>query len=421
MSIPSRLNIPGEGKLLVAFSGGSDSLYLLFVLSLLAKERTTALYVDHNLRSREELEKEIALNQHNASLLGIPLVIKTLSPGSVHHLAEMKDCGVEAAARSLRYEILLSYARENGYCAVLTAHHREDQVETVLMRMMDGSPFWTWSGIAERNDFIRRPILDVTKREILETLKETGLSYSEDSTDLDVSFKRNSIRHHVAPVLSEEVKERLCRIAENVGEFNETLHSIPFKRGFWCEFGTGEFLSSLPRSQEKLLFAVFASLKVKTRITRAFIKSVVEKAKEGSGRLEGYGLVFYFSSSVIKVYPRLEPFSVPYLGEETRLPNGLVVDLSLLDALTLEIPKEFLEGSVLRLARPGDRIELCSGMRRVSDFGKEHRHPQSLVIEQNGRVVATLNRVFGGRDRLFAPALGKKGEKISVILHNNLN
>ena len=165
-SILSRVKIPGEGKLLVAFSGGEDSLFLLSALSFLAPERTEALYVNHNIREEGELEGEIALNRKNASLLGIPLHTAVIPKGRIAERAAEENIGVEAAARDERYRALKSYAAENGFGWILTAHHEDDQTETVIMRMMDSSPFWQWGGIRERDGIVFRPILGISKIKI---------------------------------------------------------------------------------------------------------------------------------------------------------------------------------------------------------------------------------------------------------------
>ena len=105
------------------------------------RKRSAAVYVDHSLRPREELDEEISLNIRNARALSIPLYIIRLGEGSVSLLAKEKDIGIEAAARTLRYEALERFRSENGYDFILTAHHLDDQSETLLMRMLSSSPF----------------------------------------------------------------------------------------------------------------------------------------------------------------------------------------------------------------------------------------------------------------------------------------
>ena len=187
MLIPSQFSLPKEGRLLLAFSGGEDSLYLLYLLSILAKDRAVALYVNHNIRAKEELVRELEQNKKNASILDIPLVIKTIEEGLLKRLAKSDKCGLEAAARKERYKILFSYAEENGFDYILTAHHEDDQVETLLMRMLSSAPFWAWGGIRERDGILFRPLLRVAKSEIKKAIKELGLTASEDSTNCDIS------------------------------------------------------------------------------------------------------------------------------------------------------------------------------------------------------------------------------------------
>lgn len=421
MSIPSKFKLPEEGNLLVAFSGGSDSLCLLYLLSQVARNRTVALYVDHNLREREELEEEIKLNRKNAALLGIPLVVETIPPGEVLTLARNKGCGTEAAARNLRYSILERYANVHGCRYILTAHHREDQCETVLMRMLEGSPFWTWSGIQEENGRFLRPMLDFSKKEILSILFQSGMAYATDSTNTNTVYKRNFIRKNLMPLMDEKSRETLVRIAKNIRQHNQNMHSVHVEKGVYCTFDTEEFLSAMPRMQEKALFECFSALSIKGRVTRALIQEIVEKAKEKKGKMETHMVTVYFSPEKVRVYGRMEAFSSAFCGEATELPYGLAVDMKNGDESTLSIPNEYLVNAVIRTALPDDRILLRSGWRKVHDFQKEYRIPQSLVLEQNGVVVAVLDRVLGGRDRLFSLALGKSGSNFSLILHKNIN
>ena len=138
------------GRLCLAFSGGSDSLALL---SILPKDRSYAVYIDHGIRGREELEKEIELNRRNAERYSIPLKVLHLQEGEVAHLAREEKIGLEAAARKLRYALLM---REDADF-ILTAHHLDDQAETLIMRLLSSSPFYRLEGIKRQNGRIFRP------------------------------------------------------------------------------------------------------------------------------------------------------------------------------------------------------------------------------------------------------------------------
>ena len=190
--IPDSVPLP-EGRLLLAFSGGDDSLALLSVLSEKARSRSAALYVNHGIRPEDELIAEEERNRENARLAGIPLCIARLGRGEVEALAARKGTGIEAAARELRYRALFSYMEEHGYQHILTAHHLDDQAETVAMRMLSSSPFYAWGGIRREDGVLFRPFLSFRKDEILSYLDARGLVPSVDSTNADTSGWINQI------------------------------------------------------------------------------------------------------------------------------------------------------------------------------------------------------------------------------------
>ena len=163
---PFTLNLPPNDRFVIAFSGGIDSLALISFMSEEERNRSAAVYVDHSIRKREELDEEIKLNRKNARKLGVPLYIIRLGEGEVERYALEKDCGIEAAARSLRYSVLERFREEKGYDWILTAHHLNDQAETLIMRMMSSAPFWSYGGIREIEGHIRRPLLSLDKSQI---------------------------------------------------------------------------------------------------------------------------------------------------------------------------------------------------------------------------------------------------------------
>ena len=399
--IPDSVHIP-EGKLLLAFSGGSDSLFLLAVLSLIAKDRTEAVYVNHALRPRAELEKEMELNSKNARALGIPLSVVNLSEGEVSSLARARNIGVEAAARQLRYDSLRAAAREMGADYILTAHHREDQVETVLMRIISSSPFYAYQAIAVCDGMVYRPMLKVSKKEIMHFLSAAGLEYSEDSTNSDISYLRNNIRQHLLPLLSEEERACISRIAENVFLFRKRFQDIPYCAGFFASVDTEAFLSALPFQRESCLYRIFNFYDVPERVSRKTLDEIYTKAKEGKGQLECHGLYFYFNAGKMNIYPPQEDFAVVF--NTLPLKAGRIVLKKVIpDDLTLNVDLSLLSRpAVLRSVREGDRIGLRDGERKVSNLLKAMRLPYAVVLEDRDGIVALFARFLGGRDRLSA-------------------
>ncbi len=413
-SILSRFKLPREGKLLAAFSGGEDSLFLLSALSFLAPERSGALYVNHNIRGEEELEREIALNRKNASLLGIPLDVVEIPRGFIDKSARFEKTGTEAAARDERYRLLHAYAEENGYDWILTAHHQDDQSETVLMRMMDSSPFWQWGGIRERDGIVVRPMLAITKREIREYINESGLVFSLDSTNSDTSYRRNGIRAKLLPYISDGEKTLISRIAENVSRIVFPPFSFPVLNSFYASFDRNGFLSSLPPVREKALYSIFSAFGEKERVSRRYLGEIEKAVEKGEGRVENERYIFYVTPLEVKAYRKIDDFSTPYSGEATSLPDGLGVENGEGDELTLRIDEDVLLRSVIRKNRKGDEIELVDGKRKISSLLKERKVPYALILETDGVITAFFTSFLGGRDRLSSSLRGRDGRPVSI-------
>lgn len=207
-----------KGTILVAFSGGADSLALLILLSkLFPLDHLHALYVNHRLRSSVELTQEEQLNQSNCDSLGISLSIVRLENKQVAQLAQERGNGIEEAARILRYKALEQKRIELGFDYIATAHTLDDQIETVLMRLMHGSGPTALQGIAWRQGVVIRPLLNMTRKVIEEVVQEAQLSCATDSTNGDTRYLRNQIRHELIPVVSRlfpQYRESLQQVAQ---------------------------------------------------------------------------------------------------------------------------------------------------------------------------------------------------------------
>ncbi len=181
-----------KGRLVVAVSGGSDSTALLIALTLLddALVQPFAAHVNHRLRGQDSEDDETfvrALCQR----LGIPLHVAdgTLDPSSV------RERGIEAAAREVRYSRLLAIRDSVGANFVATAHQKNDQAETVLMRLLTGSGLAGLRGIHPvRDDGIIRPLLNVPRASIEAFLREQGVVARADRSNHDPRFLRNRVR-----------------------------------------------------------------------------------------------------------------------------------------------------------------------------------------------------------------------------------
>ena len=405
-----------EGRLLLAFSGGEDSLFLMSLLSLIAPGRSAALYVNHGIRSGAELEREEAINAHNASLLGIPLVIKRIPEGDIKRLAKEGNIGIEAAARELRYGILRSYAWDNGFDRILTAHHMDDQAETVIMRLLSSAPFYALGGIRRDDGMICRPLLDVPKETIRKGVARLGLEVSEDSTNSDTGYLRNSIRHRIMPMISPECRILLSRIADNVAELRKKAVILDGGDGFFLEYNREEFLSLDRLSQDLTIFAAAEKLGLHGRFSRKLAAEIIDRIEIGSGRLLLPSISVFPNGELFRIYPVLDHFVSGWDWNEMCI-GRLCLRSEHVDSRTLIIDPEVVRPPVIfRSSEEGDRIHLRTGWKKVSELEKEWRVPYSAVLEDRIGVIAVFGAVFGGRDRLSSRFMDHPGVPVTLAL-----
>ncbi len=186
-------------RLLVAFSGGSDSTALLHLLSRMGKHPLLALHVHHGIRGAEA-DADAAFCADFCASRGIPF---RLARVDVPAYAKRNRLGIEESARILRYAALRRCLTEEGFDYIATAHNASDQVETVLMHLTRGSGLNGLCGMQARRDDLIRPLLAVGKAEIEAYCADQGLSYVVDSSNLDMAMTRNAIRARVMPPLKE--------------------------------------------------------------------------------------------------------------------------------------------------------------------------------------------------------------------------
>ncbi len=192
---------PGQ-HIICACSGGADSVALLFGLYLLREKlqiRLSAAHFNHQLRG-EEADRDEAFVRDFCRQFDIPLFVGqgTVVPGKK---------GLEAAAREARYSWLSTL---DG--TVATAHTADDNAETLLLHLIRGTGLKGLGGITPKREKLIRPMLTVTREEVMVFLKEYHLSYVEDGSNQSDAFLRNRLRHHVMPLLRQENG----RLAENL-------------------------------------------------------------------------------------------------------------------------------------------------------------------------------------------------------------
>lgn len=204
-------------KILVAVSGGADSMSLLHFLYNHQKDLDIQLGIAHvNHKQRQESEHEEAYLHHWAEEHKVPF-----------HYSAFSGKFSENAARTFRYEFFKQVMKDYDYSALVTAHHADDQAETIFMRLLRGSRLRHLTGISAIRPFgtgqIIRPFLNLTKAQLPVTF------HFEDRSNTSLAYLRNRIRLSYLPTLSQEnpkIKEHLCLLAEEIGLMEQALGEL---------------------------------------------------------------------------------------------------------------------------------------------------------------------------------------------------
>ena len=209
---------PGHG-LLVAVSGGADSLALLGILSRLQAGRSgilTAAHLDHAVRG-EDSRRDAAAVGEICRTMGVPLVTGLLRKEDVR-MTRSRLRSMEAALREMRYSFLCDAALRVGARWILTGHQANDQAETVLFRTLRAMDWRSLGGISEKEGKVLRPLLGVFRRDTEEYCAMEGLIPLEDSSNLDIVYSRNRLRHLTIPGLNSLFKKDISPLLVRLGK-----------------------------------------------------------------------------------------------------------------------------------------------------------------------------------------------------------
>lgn len=213
-------------RVIVACSGGADSMALTQLLLELRRSwnlRICIAHFEHGIRGEESLADARFLEEW-CKERDLPF---RLGCAKVPLLAKERHLSLETAARELRYEFLEGLRRELGYEVIATAHHKDDQAETLLMRLMRGTGVDGLAGILPRKDHLVRPLLFAKKEELLDFCESRGIRPRHDETNDALDSTRNRIRLDLLPKLRKEynpnLTEILCQLATLAAEQREYL------------------------------------------------------------------------------------------------------------------------------------------------------------------------------------------------------
>ncbi len=284
--------LPRSGTVVVAVSGGSDSMALLQLLATLSDklhvDTLVAVYVDHGLRP-VEVEVERRIVRKSCERLGVACVIRQVDVAA----ERKKGKSLEHAARDQRYQALADVAVEVNATAIAVAHTADDQAEEVLLRLIRGTGRSGLSGMrCLRHGQVIRPLLHVPKAELVAYLQRQQVEWCEDSSNQDRVFLRNQVRLDILPFLEKynpalrTTLHRTARILQDEEDFLEshcqelTERLVELDHDVLVVDVPG-FVSQHTALQRRLIEAVFIRLHAQPSAEK--VEQVLGLARSGTG------------------------------------------------------------------------------------------------------------------------------------------
>ncbi|MDD7362785.1 MAG: tRNA lysidine(34) synthetase TilS [Firmicutes bacterium] len=394
--------IRADSKILVAFSGGPDSMYLLYRLKTLRKSvpfLLEAAHLHHGLR--EEADADLSFVEAVCRKWDIPLVVER---ADVAAYAAEKRMSIEEAGRAMRYRFFRRHKRKGGMIAL--AHHLDDQVETMLLRLIRGTGLEGIGGMSVRDGDLFRPLLGMTKDDILSALNERKIPYVVDRTNEEAIYSRNKVRLRIIPAAKAinpgfvQVMESFRKMAVEDASYLEEVAEASYRELAGCD-ASGLYIEDAlfdlsPSVKGRVLRKAIAEVRGNlTNISYDHIGSIDELKDAESGKgidLPGirvqrsYGKVYIrsveSSESAVDAVSPLETETV-WNGHRFVLDEALEGDF-----IRIEDPSRV----VVRARLPGDRIKLKVGHKKIKDIfidekiDRQRRDRWPLVVE-DGEVI----------------------------------
>lgn len=386
-----------EGEqITVGVSGGADSMALLHILWRLSAQeewQVQAVHVHHGLRGKEA-DEDAAFVEEICRRWNIPCALIRLDVAAE---AAKRRSGIEETGRILRYEALRK-AAAGGKIAV--AHHANDQAETLLMRLCRGTGMRGLAAMRPVREDVIRPLLFCGKEEIEAYCRAEGISWREDSTNQEVRYTRNRLRHQVLPLL-EQVHEGSIRHLSETAELLATEEDFLEKeaeKALWEQkrdsgIDAAGLLKLHPALRRRVLRLALAEAGGLRDVTRTHILQLEELLEKESGKSISlpHDLCARMEYGALKLERRKKEESgfccLLTPGKETALPEfGWCVETE----VSLEKPTEFCKDDYTnvfdydkikqelfcRSRRPGDRIALRAGSKKLKDLFIDEKIPR---------------------------------------------
>ncbi|HBO83669.1 MAG TPA: tRNA lysidine(34) synthetase TilS [Deltaproteobacteria bacterium] len=398
-----RFNMLKNGdRVLVAVSGGADSVVLLHVLMEIKDKYSldiAVVHLNHSMRG-EESDRDFVFVKNLAERIGVRFIGKKIN---VPEIKSEHGGSPQEVARRVRYRFFEDVAREYNADKIATGHTLDDQAETVIMRFIKGTSLRGMSGIPfVRGKFIR-PLLNIKREDIESYAKANNIKFVEDSSNISTKYFRNKVRLELLPLLKKynpKIKEEIARLAESASRDEYYLEKEAEK-----EYKTAIAGSTIPLSDIKVVFNLEKIKSLHTALTtRIFLKAIEHLKQDLSG------IYSYHVEDIIDLIEGSAPQG------EINLPMGITVykeyEKLVFARERIPVPKSF--ETVLNI--PGVtsidklKVQIKTSILTVSKSGEFLYDDNNIAyFDYDKLVFPVMARSFRAGDR-FTP-FGMKGSK----------
>ena len=421
-----------EDKVLIALSGGPDSVFLLHLLNKFQKKfkiEIGAAHINHLLRGTNSKRDE-QFCEAICIELEIPFYLLRMN---VAVYSKKNKISLEAAGRKIRYDFFEKISKKNKYNKIVTAHNADDNAETVLLNLIKGTGIKGIAGIPVKRTNITRPILSLSKKEIIDYLDENKFEYRIDESNLSNDFERNFLRNKVIPLIHKNLNPAFAKaslntslnlqklilwISEFVEEFkssiifhNDNSISIPIRLLKDCN----EFLSSY--AIKEIIDETFS-----VKLESGDWKKIFWLSKKESGKSEELSekLICFKERNEIIVQKKTTSTKRGVwkikVGSEIKIGEKIFSILKV-NSNKVKINKskneeiisadEIDDNFVVRKWKAGDKFYPIGmkGTKKISDYLNDIKinsfeKQEQLVLENNGKIIWVIGKRLDNRFKL---------------------
>lgn len=376
-----------KSKLLFAFSGGVDSVVLAYLMHKAGYQIELA-HCNFKLRGAEAND-DTAFCENFAQLINVPFHVIYFD---TKEYAQANKLSIQMAARELRYNWFQTLSKEKGFDYIITAHHANDVIETLLINLTRGTGINGLKGIPQQHKNLVRPLLFATKEQILAFAKTHNLKYREDSSNQEVKYKRNFIRHQIMPQLKQLNPSLEQTLLSSISFFKQSAdivaHFAKLKHKEICiespeQLEIDLILLNQELQKESLLFEWLRTKGFKTNNIEQLCNLLLYDNSTGKlFKTKTHILTIDRKKIIVKpllIQEESTSYQINSMSEITHLPISLSINK------VNELPQVYLNNAIyideasltfpltLRKKKVGDKFKPfgMNGFKKVSDYFKD--------------------------------------------------